>query len=50
MPPEYRERIEQGCGEVTNDGVTDVFDALVISTYAVGLPVEPFVVGVVVCP
>ena len=50
VPPEYLERINQGCGDVTSDGDTSVFDSLVISTYAVGLPVDPFVVGVPFCP
>jgi len=50
VPAEYLQQIRLGCGDVTADGETSVFDALIVATYAAGLPVEPYVVGELLCP
>ncbi|MCZ6803143.1 MAG: cohesin domain-containing protein [Proteobacteria bacterium] len=51
IPPQFLQRIEQGCGDVTLDGNTSGFDALVIATFAVDLPIpDEFPVGEPLCP
>jgi len=49
VAPEFLTRIKRGCADASRDGLTSVFDALLIAMFESNLSTGPYTVGVADC-